>query len=267
VTGASRGLGREIVRAYVDAGARVLATAREVTALERIPGVETLPADLREPDAAERLVAAALDRLGGLDVLVSNAAVLGPLGRIDEIDPEEWAQTIHVNLLAAAQLCRAAIAHFRTQRHGKIVQLSGGGATAPLPGATAYAASKAAVVRLVESLAVETAEDGIEINALAPGALNTQMLDEVLDAGPAAVGRAYYERALEQRKRGGADPAEAAALAVFLGSAASDGISGRLISAVWDPWRTLPDRCEQLAESDMYTLRRIVPGDRGLDWG
>lgn len=268
VTGASRGLGAEIARAYAAAGASVLATARDAAALVEAhrPPVETLAVDLRERDAGDRLVAAAVERFGRLDVVVSNAGVLGPLGPIDDVSWDAWVETVQVNLVAAAGLCRAAIAHFRAQGSGKIVQLSGGGATGPRPGASAYAASKAAVVRLVETLAAETAADGIQVNAIAPGMLDTRMLDEVLSAGPDRVGADEYARAVALREDGGADPREAAAVAVLLGSSAGDQITGRLISAVWDPWRSLPARSTELAETDVYTLRRIVPADRGLDW-
>lgn len=246
----------------------MLATARDEAALAEIdgPSVEVIAADLRDPETPELLIRTAMERLGRLDVVVSNAAVLGPLGRIDEVDWEAWVEAVHVNLLASARLCRAAIAHFRTQRSGKIVQLSGGGATGPRPNASAYAAAKAAVVRLVETLAAETVDDGIQVNALAPGALDTRMLDEVLAAGPKRAGAAEHARARALRERGATDPGEAAALAVFLGSAVSDRVTGRLLSAVWDPWRSLPGRADELATTDVYTLRRIVPGDRGLHW-
>jgi len=156
--------------------------------------------------------------------------------------------------------CREAI------RKGcpKIVNLSGGGATAPLPRLSAYAASKAAVVRLTETLAVENPE--IAINAIAPGALNTRMLEEVLAAGPERVGAAFYESALKQKKSGGAPLDAGAGLCVFLLSPESDGISGRLISAIWDKWKDLPAHAEELRRGDIYTLRRIVPKDRGSDW-
>jgi NAD(P)-dependent dehydrogenase (short-subunit alcohol dehydrogenase family) len=118
----------------------------------------------------------------------------------------------------------------------------------------------------VETVAAEVAPHRIDVNAIAPGALNTRMLDEVLAAGPGVVGADFYRKSLQQKERGGAPLEKGAALAVFLASPASDGITGRLLSAVWDPWAGLPARRAELAGSDIYTLRRIVPGDRGKDW-
>jgi NAD(P)-dependent dehydrogenase (short-subunit alcohol dehydrogenase family) len=122
------------------------------------------------------------------------------------------------------------------------------------------------VVRFAETLAEELREHRVDVNAIAPGPLNTRMLDEVLQAGPDQVGHVFYKKALEQQHSGGIPLREGAKLAVFLGSAASDGITGKLLSAIWDPWAELPERLEDLA-CDVYTLRRIVPKDRGLDWG
>jgi NAD(P)-dependent dehydrogenase (short-subunit alcohol dehydrogenase family) len=136
-----------------------------------------------------------------------------------------------------------------------------------MPFFSAYAASKAAVVRYVETLALELIEHGIDCNSIAPGALNTRLLDEVLAAGPDRVGKAFYEASLKQKATGGDSPEQAAELCVFLASTASDGITARLISAKWDPWGELPRYRDDLAGSDLYTLRRIVPADRGKDWG
>jgi len=154
----------------------------------------------------------------------------------------------------------------KKNKYGKIINLSGGGATAPLPFISAYAASKAAVVRLTETLAGECKDYNIDINAVAPGALNTRLLEEVLSAGPAKVGDDFYARALKQKASGGAPLELGAELCVFLASSQSDGISGRLISAQWDPWRRLDDYRAELAAGDIYTLRRIVPDDRGKKW-
>ena len=119
---------------------------------------------------------------------------------------------------------------------------------------------------MTETLAHETAGAGIDVNAVAPGSLNTRLLDEVLFAGPEQVGEDFYQKALRQKETGGAPLEKGAALCAYLLSAESDGISGRLIAAIWDPWTTLAARARQLAESDVYTLRRIVPRDRGFDW-
>jgi NAD(P)-dependent dehydrogenase (short-subunit alcohol dehydrogenase family) len=121
-------------------------------------------------------------------------------------------------------------------------------------------------VRFTETIALEAAGENIDINAVGPGPLNTRLLDEVLTAGPEKVGAAFYQKAVQQKADGGAPLGKGADLCVFLLSAESDGISGRLISAIWDPWPSLPKRREELAKSDIYTLRRIVPKDRGLDW-
>jgi len=214
-----------------------------------------------------RLVADALERFSRVDVLVNNAGVYGPKGLIEEVDWDEWERAVRVNLFGSVLCCRAVLPHFRANGYGKIIQLSGGGATSPLPRLSAYAASKAAVVRFAETLAEELDGTGIDVNAIAPGALNTRLLDQVLDAGPERVGDSFYARALEQQASGGTPLDLAARLAVFLASGASDGITGKLISAPWDPWEELGRHADDLRGSDVYTLRRIVPADRGLSWG
>ncbi|MGA2162887.1 MAG: SDR family oxidoreductase [Solirubrobacteraceae bacterium] len=278
ITGATRGLGLEIARAYLEAGAAgicicgrhpaELAGAHAELSELAAPGQQVLAiaADVAAPRDVQRLVDGALDGLGELTILVSNAGVQGPVAPLERCDWAQWARTVEINLFGSVLAARAVVPHFRRRGYGKIVQLSGGGATAPMPGLSAYAASKAAAVRFAETLAHELRGAGVDVNALAPGALNTRMLDELLAAGPQALGEERYQRAIEQRRSGGVTPRRGAELAVFLGSPASDGITGRLISAVWDPWPQLPVHRADLL-SDVYTLRRIVPGDRGLDWG
>jgi NAD(P)-dependent dehydrogenase (short-subunit alcohol dehydrogenase family) len=277
VTGGSHGLGLEIARTYVAAGARVLVCARDATALHRartqlesvasdLASVATAIVDVSVPAAVEGLVSYALERFSRIDVLVNNAGVYGPKGLTEHVDWDAWEQTVRVNLFGSVLCCRAVLPHFRAMGYGKIIQLSGGGATSPLPRLSAYAASKAAVVRMAETLAEEVRGTGIDVNAIAPGALNTRLLDEVLEAGPESVGTSFYEGALEQQSKGGTPLALAARLAVFLASGESDGITGKLISAPWDPWEELPTHAEDLRKSDVYTLRRIVPADRGLSW-
>jgi NAD(P)-dependent dehydrogenase (short-subunit alcohol dehydrogenase family) len=277
ITGASVGLGFEIATKYLEAGASLMICARNATLLEEAAealrglagagqSVLALPADISKPGDVTALVGAALREFGRLDVLVNNAAIAGPCGAIEYVDLDEWFRAIEINLLGAVLLSRAILPHFKKAARGKIIQLSGGGATSPLPGLSAYAASKAAVIRFIETLAEETRPYHIDVNAIAPGALNTRMLDEFLAAGPERIGAEFYERSLRQKKDGGAPLGKGADLAVFLGSPLSDGITGKLISAIWDPWKALPDHLDDLNGTDVFTLRRIVPGDRGMAW-
>ena len=278
ITGASQGFGLAIARAYVAAGASVVLCAREGGLLEKAKAdldlivepsqrVETHSGDVSVQEDVERMIASTLESFPRIHILVNNAGIYGPKGLIEDVKWQTWVQTIEINLLGSVLMCRALLPHFKANGYGKIVQLSGGGATSPLPRLSAYAASKAAVVRFAETLAEEVREDGIDVNAIAPGGLNTRLLDEVLEAGPEKVGQGFYDRMLEQKARGGTPMENGADLAVFLGSAASDGVTGKLISAVWDPWKTLPAHLPDLEGTDVYTLRRIIPQERGFDWG
>lgn len=277
ITGASQGLGKEIASAYLRAGANVLICSRNEQELNATReellsagfGPDRLVArvaDVSRADDVASVTSAALTQWNKVDVLVNNAGVYGPMGRSDGVDWNEWTRTIEINLYGSVLPARALLPHFKERRYGKIVQISGGGATTPFPSITAYAASKAAVVRFAESLAQEVLEYGIDVNALAPGALQTRMLDQVIESGPDAVGKAYYERMLKIKEEGGTPLHRGAALAVFLGSSASDGLTGRLISAAWDSWESLPERIDEINASDIYTLRRITAADRGKAW-
>lgn len=276
VTGGSQGLGRAIVEHYLREGANVvfcarnereLATARED--LSRIfPARKVLArrCDVSVEPEVNDLAGFAMRELGSLQALVLNAGIYGPMGPTESVDLAQWRQAIDINLFGVLLPCRAVIPHFKNAGRGKIVVLSGGGATNPLPNISAYAASKAAVVRLVETLAEELKAHHVDVNAIAPGALATRLVDEVLAAGPEKVGAAFYEKN-RQWKAKGATPLDLGAnLAVYLASAESDGITGRLISAQWDPWPKLQEHREDLAKSDIYCLRRIVPEDRGKKW-
>jgi NAD(P)-dependent dehydrogenase (short-subunit alcohol dehydrogenase family) len=278
ITGASQGLGLAIAHAYVAAGANVMLCARDRKALDAArkdvatgrPSdqmVEIETGDVARADDVQRIVEKALTVFPRIDILVNNAGIYGPKGLIDDVDWSEWVRAVEINLFGSVLMCRAILPHFKSHAYGKILQLSGGGATNPLPRISAYAASKAAVVRFAETLAEEVRDDHIDVNSIAPGPLNTRLLEEVLAGGPEAVGQVFYDRCVRQKQEGGVPLKHGAALAVFLGSSASDGITGKLFSAVWDPWTSLSKHLEELQRTDIYTLRRIVPKDRGFTWG
>jgi len=276
VTGASLGLGAEIAEQFAAAGASLMLCARNAVELEaqreRLSAsyprsrIVIHRADVSSRSDVDALFAAATSSLGKLDIVVNNAGVYGPMGSIDTIDWDEWVQAIAINLNGLVYCSRKAIEAFKPQRYGKIINLSGGGATNPLPGISAYAASKAAVVRFTETLALEVKEFGIDVNAVAPGALATRLTDQLVAAGPERVGAGLHERMTKLQKEGGTPLDVGASLCVYLASADSDGLTGRLIAAQWDPW-PFEDRIKSKIEnSDIYTLRRIVPADRGEPW-
>ena len=164
-------------------------------------------------------------------------------------------------------LCRTIIPYFKKNNSGKIIQLSGGGASSPLPLISSYAVSKVGIVRFIENLSEEVKDYNIDINAVAPGPLNTDMLKEAIKAGPKKIGIEYYKKLLKQKKSGGTSFKKACELILFLSSKYSDGIRGKLISALWDDWKNWTSYKKFLQNSDVYTLRRIVGKERGFEWG
>lgn len=277
LTGASRGLGLVVARHLARAGAALALVARDGAALEAVrsqteaeatgPGcvIRCYPADLAEEAQVDEAVAAVLKDFGAVDVVVNNAGIQGPIGPLDRVDWAAWRRVLQVNLLAPARICQLLIPGMRQRGRGRIINLSGGGAVGPRPDFSAYATAKCGLVRLSETLAVELADSGITVNCVAPGAMNTRMLEELLAAGPDGARREYAE-ALERSRGGGVPPDLAAELIVWLASPAADGITGRLLSARWDDWARLPERLDQLRNSDIYTLRRIMPADRDMQW-
>ncbi len=265
VTGGGRGLGREIAAQYVAAGARVLITGRDQAVLDATAselGVEALRADVAKAEDCARVVERA-EALGPVSILVNNAGVYGPMGAIDQVDWDEWVEAMQINLFGTVLMTRAVLPGLRAREYGKIVNLSGGGATAPLPRISAYAASKAAVVRLTETFSEELREVNVDVNAIAPGALNTRLLDEVLEAGPGAGRRrllrqgdqAARHRWRRARARRGARRVPRLGRERRHQRTAAERPLGRL-------GRTCRPGVKALMASDVYTLRRIVPEDR-----
>ena len=276
ITGGSQGLGKVIAEQFLRAGANIVLCARSEAELlatrDELAGkfpdqkVFAKTCDVADETQVNELVFFALRELGEIDALVLNAGVYGPMGPTESVSLADWRRAMEINLFGVLLPCRALIPHFKQAGHGKIVVLSGGGATNPLPNISAYAASKAAVVRLMETLAEELKPFQVDVNAIAPGALATRLVDEVLAAGPEKVGAAFFEKNKGWKEKGAVPLELGARLAVYLASAESNGITGKLISAQWDPWQDLQKHHDALAKSDIYCLRRIVPEDRGQKW-
>ncbi len=195
--------------------------------------------DVADLASVQAFAATALANFPHVDALVNNAGVYGPMGALADLDWAAWEDALRINLFGALHMCRAFLPQLRQAQRGKIINLSGGAATQGMQGLSAYGASKAALVRVTETLALE--EPRLDVNAVAPGALNTRLLDELLQAGPEKVGQAFYEKSLKQRDSGGTLPAVGADMIAWLASSLSDGISGppaeRGLGSLVDPAR------------------------------
>jgi 3-oxoacyl-[acyl-carrier protein] reductase len=260
VTGAGRGIGKRLAIGFAAAGNRVALLARSKAELDlahlEIEHAGGNALRIRADVTDFEQVSAAVDRMrvhyGEVHVLVCAAAMQGPIGPFVDQSPKAWVETIHTNLLGVMNACKAVLPHMIERRSGKIIVLSGPGAAQARPNFSAYAASKAAVVRLAETIAEEVRDHNIQINCMAPGATYTHMTDELLRAGERA-GWKETEEALEVRRTGGVAPEKQIQLALFLASEQANHISGKLIH-VNDDWKKL--RSENI-HSEIYTLRRV----------
>lgn len=260
VTGGSQGIGKEIAQLLAALGATVVVLARESEHLSRC--VAELPGDTHQAlamdvgDQSSWQAAKASGALREVDGVVTAAAVLAPVGSIDTYTPEEFWQTMRINVLGtfmAIQTCAESL----EEAGGAVVTFAGGGATSPHPMYDAYAASKAAVVRLSENLAHSLRERGIRVNSVSPGFVATAIHDATLMAGPDVIGENRIFATKQRLLAGGVSARPAAELTAFLMSTAAHGITGRLISAQWDPWREVAFQQRLRDEPDLATLRRI----------
>lgn len=266
VTGGGRGIGQAIAMALARHGAKLVLVSRTKSELKSTAaGIEkqggralTVAGDARLGKTSREAVRICKKSFGKIDILVNAAGIVGPIGPMENETLSEWQSTLDVNLTATFLFMREVLPVMKSQRRGRIINLSGGGAAGARPMFAAYAASKAAVVRLTETVAEEVKRFNIRINAIAPGAVNSRMFQEMLAAGKRA-GAAEYKKIRDQKKSGGVPPERAADLAVFLASDESAGLTGRLISAVWDDWTTWKSKIGEIQAGDLYTLRRVTP--------
>jgi len=265
VTGAGRGIGKAIALTYAREGADIIAVSRITSEVEETASQArslgrhalALTVDVSRIEDVKNMVEETLQEFGKIDILVNNAGILGPIGLLVGNDVRLWMETVNVNLIGMFLCCKAVLPHMMKRRNGKIINLSGGGAAYPKPRFSAYACSKAAVVRLTETLAEEVKEYNIQVNAIAPGSVKTRMLEQVIAAGEAA-GEMALADARNVLEDDATNMEPVMGLAVFLASTESDGLTGRLISAVWDDWRCLSrERIREIMSRGFYTLGRI----------
>ena len=198
-----------------------------------------------------------------LDVVINNAAVYGPIGYFEKNNLKSWKKAFDINFYGCLNVYREAVKIMKKKKYGRIIQISGGGSTKPLPMFTSYACSKVGVVRLAECISEEVKKYNICINSVSPGILNTVLLKKALKAGPQNIGKKYYNKLLKAKKKGG-DDINLAVNLIFELSKKNNKINGKIISALWDEWHKFKYNFKKLNSSDVYTLRRIVGKERNL---
>lgn len=285
ITGATRGLGLCIVEKFITHGANVILVARDAALLTKIQkrllstlqaeqAIKIIPTDLSDQSSLLHLIME-IPTLN-IDVLINNAATQYPMGPAWETQHDDYLSALQINLLAPIMLANAMIKSridniTPTPRlmgaNGKIINISGGGASMPRPHFSAYATAKAGLVRFTETLAAEVKQFNIAVNCIAPGSMPTDLQRDIIKAGKAVVGEKEFQQAASILNKDNQSLMRATELCLYLASAVSDGITGKLISAQWDAWQDLSTHLDELDNSDIYTLRRIVPKDRGKEWG
>lgn len=257
VTGSSKGLGNSVAKLLLNKGHTVYGFSRSsnesllefTNFIEHLGHVES-----------EASVASLFHNFNSdvpLHGVVHAAGKYGPFGRVSDVSIQEWKSNIDVNLLGTFLCIRGASMIFDQQGFGNFVGLSGGGATSPMPRITSYAASKTGVVRLIESVARDYDGKRVSFNAVAPGLMDTEMLDEVLRSGPDLVGKDFYNR-MQEFKQSGIDSKDKATELICALLGIKDGKpTGKLISAIWDNWEELFLSDSYYNNDEMHTLRRI----------
>jgi 3-oxoacyl-[acyl-carrier protein] reductase len=276
ITGGTVGFGKALAEKFLNEGANISICSRneqqlfdtQSELLSKFPNQIILvkKCDVSIEKDVKEFITYSLDTFKTIHVLILNAGVYGPMGPIETVSLDEWRKSIDINLFGVLLPCRELIPHFKQNKYGKIIVLSGGGATNPMPNLSSYATAKAAVVRLVETLSKELSSYNVDINAIAPGAMSTRMIEQIIDAGPEIVGDEFFKKNQNWKQNGDTSMELGTNLAVYLSTADSNGVTGKLISAQWDDWKNFGNHLNDLQNSDIYTIRRIVPEDRNKKW-
>jgi len=237
ITAAASGIGLEIARAFSTAGGKVFITDINTQALEAVkkemPGLMTKACDNSKRADIEAMVPAAVEALGGLDVLVNNAGISGPTAPVEDIDPDKWEAVMAVDLTGTFNVTRLAIPHLKKSAAGSILIMSSLGGRFGYPNRSPYCVAKWGLIGFAKTLAIELGDHNIRANAIAPGAVGGQRIENVLAGRAKAEGESVDEErasmlGIQSLKRF-VDPKDIAALCVFLASDAGKSISGQVI--------------------------------------
>ena len=199
-----------------------------------------------------------------INVLINNAATQEPINYAEDMDIDDWRRSIELNLNIPVKFSIEMIPLLKKNDFSSIINISGGGATSPRVQFSAYAAAKSALVRFTEVISLELEKYNIHVNSIAPGIMPSRMMQDIQSNEKV---NENEKKVADQSLDNAFDIHEVLELFYFLSTKASEGITGRLISAKWDNWKYWPNNIEELKNNDLYTLRRIIAKNKGFNWG
>lgn len=278
VSGGTSGLGLQAVEYFARNGFSVIFCSRNLAAVDKtVTHLRSLTQEHQQIIGFENDISNEVTTFEmfekvrhlklSIDILLCNAGVIGPIDKFLDCNVQDWQNAFGINVYGTTNLIKEVLPSMLSKKWGRVIHISGGGATKPLHGMTSYSASKAAAVRLIETLAIEYKDSGVTFNSIAPGMVKSQLLDQMINAGPDRVGEELFARSSKKAKETVSYPESAISLISFVSGEESAGITGKLISAEWDNWQEWPKHVDKLLDSDLYTIRRIVGKDRGEIWG
>ena len=273
ITGCTSGLGKEILKSFLSLDLKIYGISnnkKKIINVLKFLKENSYPTTnffLRKVDVSnnkqvKKFIYEIKNKEKKIDILINNAGIYGPIDKFEKTNAKDWLKAFNINFHGSLNMYREVNPIMKKNNFGRIVQISGGGATKGLPMFSSYASAKAAVVRFAETLSMELKNYNIKINSVAPGALNTSFLDQALKAGPKKTGFDFYKKMKQVKHRGGDDMGKTVELCSLL-IHKNCKINGKLISSLWDKWKVFFDK-DEFNNNDVYTLRRIIGKDRKL---
>lgn len=260
VTGGGRGIGRAIAQSLAAAGASVAVLARSSDELDETVRIieaahgRALPfaADVTNTDAIQSVIKAVEESLGPMDLLVNNAATIGPLAPFWESDINAWWKGMEVNVLGALLCARFALPGMVARRRGRIINIASGAGATAMTYFSSYVCSKTTLVRFTECLALECEPYGISIFAISPGTVKTAMSEFSLNSDEGKKYLHWFKRIFDEKFV--VPPERPARLVLELASGRADRLSGRFLS-IYDDLDHLSNRSNEIGQQNLYALK------------
>jgi short-subunit dehydrogenase len=276
ITGATGGFGSALAIKYYQEGANLILIGRSLEKLNSLKEkllidkksnqvIKIIKLDLGNLNSISKILKKEFIKISKFDVLINCAAIQGPVGKSWENKFFEWQSTFNINFYSTMVLINTILPFMLKNNTGSIINISGGGSTSSRPDFSSYAISKTALVRYTEILAEELSNTKIKVNSIAPGIMATNMTKEVIK-NKKNITNIKELKAANRVLLEGDNMEKALNLCLFLSSKESKGINGKLISATWDPWEKITKNLNYISKSDIYTLRRILPEDRDINF-